>query len=212
LIDGKGRQIMWSWIFDDRPDSLKTYYGYTGVYGLPRTLWLGPDGALRMAPVPELQALRQNEKSRKVLVVKDGSPLTLEGFGSDMLELEITIQPGTATQYGVKVGVSDDGREETSLYYDAAQKTLVCDATRSSLDIGRRNIESAPLPLVKGEQLVLRVFVDRGIVEVFANNKQAIGRSIYPVLKGRGVHLFANGGDAKIVSVKAWELMPTNPY
>jgi len=40
LIDGKGRQIMWSWVFDDRPDSIKDYFGWTGTYGLPRTLWL----------------------------------------------------------------------------------------------------------------------------------------------------------------------------
>jgi len=33
LIDGDGRQIMWAWIFDDRPDSLKNFYGWTGTYG-----------------------------------------------------------------------------------------------------------------------------------------------------------------------------------
>ncbi|HTE22952.1 glycoside hydrolase family 32 protein [Flavitalea sp.] len=212
LIDSNGRQIMWSWVFDDRPDSLKAYYGYTGVYGLPRSLWLGKDGKLRMAPVKELKALRQNQRIRRSIVVKDGSEFSLDGFGNEMLELEITIQPGAANQVGVRIGCSDDGREGTSLYYDAAQKQLVCDATKSSINMGRRDIESAPLEVLKGEQLVLRVFVDKGIVEVFANDKQAIGRSIYPKLGGLGVKLFANGGDARIISVKAWEMMPTNPY
>ena len=31
LTDGKGRQIMWSWIFDDRPDSLINFRGWTGT-------------------------------------------------------------------------------------------------------------------------------------------------------------------------------------
>jgi beta-fructofuranosidase len=57
------------------------------------------------------------------------------------------------------------------------------------------------------------VFVDRSIVEVYANDRQAIGRRVFP---GRsdslGVALFARGGKATCASVKAWEMMPANPY
>jgi beta-fructofuranosidase len=73
-------------------------------------------------------------------------------------------------------------------------------------------VESAPFELKKGEPLVLRVFVDKGIVEVYANDRQAIARGIYPKLGGTGVKLFAKGGTVKITSVKAWEIMPSNPY
>ena len=62
------------------------------------------------------------------------------------------------------------------------------------------------------DPLVLRVFVDRSIVEVYANDRQAIGRSIYPALRGTGVTLFAEGADVAVESVRAWELMPSNPY
>jgi beta-fructofuranosidase len=110
------------------------------------------------------------------------------------------------------VDCSDDQREQTSIAYDAAGKQLVFDAGKSSLDLGRRNIESAPFALKKGENLVLRVFVDKGIVEVFANDRQAIARSVYPRLGGTDVKLFAEGGDMKVLSVKAWELSAANPY
>ena len=62
------------------------------------------------------------------------------------------------------------------------------------------------------EPLVLRVFIDKSIVEVFANDRQAISRNIYPKLKGRGVRLFSADGDIEVLSVKAWEIMPSNPY
>jgi beta-fructofuranosidase len=212
LIDNNGRQIMWSWVFDDRPDSLKAFYGWTGTFGLPRSLWLGKDGTLRMEPVKELKNLRQNERVKNNLTVQAGTELSLDGFGNELLELEVTFQPNTATQVGVMVDCSKDGREQTLIYYDAAEKKLKFDATRSSLDLGRRNVEAAPFELQKGEPLVLRVFVDKSIVEVFANDKQAIGRSIYPRLGGTGVKLFAKGADVKILSVKAWEMMPSNPY
>ena len=224
LMDNQGRQIMWAWIMDALPDHLKdvpdrgrlaweqNYYGWTGVYGLPRSLWLGEDGTLRMRPVKELANLRQNERVQTDLVVKAGEELTLEGFGDKYLELEIVIQPGSATQCGVKVACSEDGREETALYYDATNKTLSCDATISSLVMGRRNVENGPFELKAEETLTLRVFVDGSIVEIFANDRQALGRRIYPSLGGTGVKLFAEGGDMQVKSVKAWEMMPTNPY
>lgn len=212
LIDSAGRQIMWSWIFDDRPEATRKFYGWTGTYGLPRSLWLGNDGTLRMAPVKELAALRQHERLKKNLMVKAGSELLLDGFDDELMELEITIQPGKADRVGVKVNCSADGREETSISYDITTQTLQVDATKSSIDLGRRNVESAPFSIDKAAMVVLRVFIDKSVIEVFANDKQAIGRSVYPRLGGRSVKLFANGADAKIVSVKGWEIMPTNPY
>jgi len=212
LIDKNGRQIMWSWVFDDRPDSIKRFTGWTGTFGLPRSLWLGKDGKLRMQPVRELQNLRQNERVKNNLTIQSGSEIDLSDFGKELAELEITIQPGAATQVGVMVGCSSDGREQTLIYYDASEKKLTFDGTKSSLDLGRKNIESAPFELQKGEALVLRIFVDKSIVEVFANDRQAIARSVYPRLGGTGIKLFAKGGTVKIPSVKAWEIMPSNPY
>lgn len=83
---------------------------------------------------------------------------------------------------------------------------------KSGLNFGRKMVESAPFSLKKGELLKLRVFVDKSIVEVYANNRQAIARSVYPTLGGIGVELFSKGNDVKVLSVKRWEMMPSNPY
>ncbi len=210
LVDDKGRQIMWAWIFDDRPDSLINYYGWNGIYGLPRSLWVNKDGSLGMRPVEELKSLRTNQKEKKNINVSGNT--TLYDKANELLELEITIQPGSSKQTGVVIGRSADGKEETVIYYDAAEKKLKVDATKSSLLYGRRNIESAPFELKKGENLVLNIYVDKGIVEVFANDRQAIARTIYPTLGGTGVQLFSKGGTAKVVSVKSWDLVASNPY
>lgn len=211
LMDGQGRQIMWSWIFDDRPDSVKAAYGWNGTYGLPRTLWLGQDGTLSQAPVAELAQLRQHMQQSKDLVVNDGAEVPLPGFGHELMELEIQVDLAGATRFGVKVNCSDDGREETVIFYDDQEKSLQVDTRLSSLGYGRKVIERAPYDLKDG-LLTMRIFVDRSIVEVFANDKQAIGRTIYPTLSGTAIKLFASGGQAKVRSVKAWELMPANPY
>jgi len=212
LIDKQGRQIMWAWIFDDRPDSIKRFYGWTGIYGLPRSLWLAKDGTLGIQPVKELQQLRGELHEQKNILVKSGTAFTLPEPGDELMELEITLLPGKASQAGVLVNCSSDNKEQTSIYYDGAAKKLIFDATRSSIDWGRRNIEAAPFELKKSEPLVLHVFVDKGIVEVFANDRQAIARTVYPKLKGRIVKLFANGADIHVSSVKAWKLAPSNPF
>ena len=72
-----------------------------------------------------------------------------------------------------------DGKEETLIYYDAEAKQLVFDSTHSG-NGGRKAVERAPLELKKGEPLTLRVFVDKSIVEVYANDRQAIGRHSLP--------------------------------
>ena len=212
LIDGKGRQIMWSWIFDDRPDSVINYCGWTGTYGLPRSLWVGSDGTLRMRPVRELESLRLNESVVSNLKVASGSEVKLAEPGRELMELEVTIPASKALKYGVKVGISADGREETVIYYDKSDKKLKFDTRKSGLTFGRKIVEEAPLELKNGEPLELRIFIDKSVIEVFANDRQAIARMVYPTLEGRGISFFAEGGDVTIKSVKSWELIPCNPF
>ena len=113
----------------------------------------------------------------------------------------------------MKVRASADGEEETLLYYDA-------DAKRAGLRFHpqRRATaarwSSAPRSTLKpGEPLKLRVFVDKSVVEVYANDRQAIGRRVYPDAhrqpRRRPVR---HGGSAAFKTVKAWEMMPSNPY
>lgn len=59
----------------------------------------------------------------------------------------------------------------------------------------------------------LRIFVDKSVVEVFANGRQAVMRRIYPSRKDSvGVTLFFTGGPADVRTLEAWDMMPSNPY
>lgn len=210
LLDGQGRQIMWAWLLDN-PGGEKEK-GWSGVYGLPRALWLGADGTLRLQPVKELETLRCHEKSWSDLTLADGGAKGLDGVTGDACELALEIEPGAAERCGLKVRASAGGEEQTLLYYDARKAELVFDSTQSGAD-GRKVVERAPFALPPGEPLKLRVFVDKSVVEVFANDRQAIGRRVYPArADSLGVVLFATGGSARVKSVRAWEMMPSNPY
>jgi beta-fructofuranosidase len=90
LVDGQGRQIMWAWLLDNPPGGKEL--GWSGVYGLPRSLWLGDDGTLRMQPVKELESLRSHEKSWNALTLADGETQALEGVVGNSCELGIEIE------------------------------------------------------------------------------------------------------------------------
>ena len=67
--------------------------------------------------------------------------------------------------------------------------------------------ETAQFTLGQGEPLRLRVFVDRTVVEVFANGRQYAALRVYP---GRddslGVSLRALGRDCVLKSLDAWQM------
>ncbi|MDO5554890.1 MAG: glycoside hydrolase family 32 protein [Planctomycetia bacterium] len=216
LIDGKGRQIMWAWLLDnmgnEHDDMGKEMgRGWSGVYGLPRTLWLGEDGTLRMAPVDELKTLRMNEQEIAATTLEADKPAALQNIVGDSCELELVFDTVTDKKSGIKVRKSPGGEEETLLYYDHENKKLCMDTTRSGSD-GRMVLESAPFDL-GDEPLTLRVFVDKVVIEVYANNRQAICRRVYPSRNDSlGIELFVEGTGSVTVKGKAWEMMPSNPY
>ncbi len=214
LLDDRGRRIMWAWIFDApgfKPR--RTQHGWSGTMSLPRELMLSDDGRLRMRPVEELEKLRYNERTVAELTVEAGKETVLEQISGNTIELRIEMEPQGAKQYGVKVCRSPDGQEETLVYYDAAEGKLKIDVTKASLGEGLKNVEAGPFALKDGETLVLRVFVDKSVVEAFAGDRQAAMRRIYPTRPDSiGVSLFSQGGPTKVRQVKAWTMMPSNPY
>jgi beta-fructofuranosidase len=213
LLDDKGRRIMWAWLFDGRKDKTRKASGWSGTMGLPRVLWLGDDGMLRMAPPEELKTLRYNPRKFKSLTLKPDSELLLNEFPSSSYELSIDMVPDGAQQFGVKVCASPDGQEQTLIFYDAKDKKLKIDTDNSSLGEGPKSVEGGPFELKAGETLKLRVFVDKSVVEVFANERQAVMRRIYPTRKDSvNAVLFTRGGSVKVPKLNAWEMMPSNPY
>jgi beta-fructofuranosidase len=214
LLDDKGRRIMWAWIFDGPGFKTRSNYGWSGTMSLPRVLSLGADGKLLMNPPKEVERLRYNGQKKRNLMVKPGVDLPLEGISGQSLELDVTMNATDAKQFGLKVCCSSGGEEQTLMFYDAVDKKLKVDTTKSSLKAGPKSVEAGPFELKPDEPLKLRVFVDKSVVEIFANDgRQAVMRRIYPSRKDSvGVALFSTGGPATVPLIEAWEMMPSNPY
>jgi len=214
LVDPKGRRILWAWIFDQWDEATKAASGWSGVFSLPRELWLGEDKRLRMQPVEELKQLRYNERRDSQIRIAPDSEQKVNAIQGNTLDLELVLEPLGATRCGVKICCAPDGSEATEIGYDRVAQTLYIDPARaSSQRIGLQTVEAAPFHLDNGELLHLRVLIDRSVVEVFANQRQSVLRRIYPVQpESLQIQLFSAGGAALAHSIAGWTMMPSNPY
>ncbi len=70
---------------------------------------------------------------------------------------------------------------------------------------------TAPFELKRGEDIQLRIFVDRSIVEVFVNDRQAMVKQHAYAPGDVGVCLFSEGGKMKVRELKAWTMAASNP-
>jgi beta-fructofuranosidase len=213
VVDDRGRRIMWAWIFDGREPETQQASGWSGTMSLPRVLWLGGDGTLRMTVPEELALLRYNPRGYEDLIVAADGELALEGVQGRRLELRMQMTSEEASQFGLKVCCSPDEEEYTLVFYDALEKELRIDTRQASVGEGSKSVEGGPFALGEEETLTLRVFVDNSVVEAFANDRQAVMRRIYPTREDSvGVRLFSRGGASHVRLVEAWDMAPANAW
>ena len=208
LRDDADRRLMFGWVTEGRTEAAQRASGWSGVMCLPRVLSLGGDGLLCIEPAPELQVLRGDHRRFNDVRVPAVSPVPLDGVDASCAELAVSFARETAGEIGIAVGRSPDGAEETRIVYSRAEGCITLDPGASSAapDVVGRAVQHAPLDLDEDEALQLRVFIDRSIVEVFANGRQCLTQRIYPSrLDSRGVALFAES-DAIARSVDAWQM------
>ncbi|MCZ6710933.1 MAG: GH32 C-terminal domain-containing protein, partial [Gammaproteobacteria bacterium] len=127
LLDHKGRRIMWAWILDEPRFGTRSKYGWSGTLSLPRVLSMGDDGRLRMDVPEEIESLRYGAVRRGPFATQSDTDLAVDCVAGNSLELLVEFEITGASTYGVKVCVSPDGHEETSIFYDAKEKLLKID-------------------------------------------------------------------------------------
>ena len=129
-----------------------------------------------------------------------GQVVVVPDVSGDTLELLVELAPAREGLCGIVVRRSPDGSEQTQITYDAALRQLIVDRTHASLDPATdRNLHVAPLTLGPDEPLRLHIFLDRSVLEVFANERVSITSRIYPTrADSLGVALLAERGDARL--------------
>jgi len=115
--DGDGKWLLWGWLQERRKVGS---YSYAGCLSLPRYLSVTKDGRLVQAPLPQLGQLRRGKGFH---VYKQSlhcdSVVPLEAVGGNRLDIEVTIEKGSAYAAGI-IFRSHDAEEfgGTAIVYD----------------------------------------------------------------------------------------------
>lgn len=242
LQDDKGRNIIWGWVVQRKPPHLPDYGWSQGVMSLPRVVSLGRDDVLRIEPAKELESLRLKEISQPDMALPPNTERTLEARGTS-LELKLEIEGVATAPVGVKVFASADGREETVITYDPLRKQLIVDFEKSSVRGPVKMTSSiiahfvsdhtsdhtdaykvkgypeqvsqqrAPFELKKGEPLQFDIFLDKSVLEIFVNGRQAVTQVVYPELDAsNGLKVFSGAEAVRVKSIRAWPMADTNAF
>jgi beta-fructofuranosidase len=227
VLDANNRRLMWAWAVDQRADWYKE--GKHCVLTLPRVLSPGPAGTLLFAPAPELQSLRTNHRQFQNLTLTPSHPIPLPNLSTQSLELSLILTWQSPATFALKIHASPNGNqadaEHTLITFDTTTRSLSIDTTKTTLandgfrpwpldfwsgvEFQNMPIQSAPVPPTSENSLTLRLFIDRSILELFADDTLCLAHRAYPTRPdSHHASLHAISGQIQIPTLDAWDMNP----
>ncbi|NIA12544.1 MAG: hypothetical protein GWP08_00590 [Nitrospiraceae bacterium] len=187
-----GRRVMWGWVRNGGIEE----YPWCGMLTLPRVLTLRPDGRLGMEPASELAKLRGRHYSFTEIDLAPSSHNPLANVQGDCLEIIAEIELGNTEGVGFDLLRSADGKQKTTVAYDNVALRLTAGA------------HSGDFQILHGEDcLRLHIFLDKSLIEVYANGREAFTSWCRPKSEDcLGLSMWARGMPVKVRSLQIWEM------
>lgn len=213
MPEAAGRHVWLGWMNNWAYASSLPTGPWRGAMTIPREVGLErTDGGaylLIQRPAAELRALRAGTPQ---VDIEDrpitGSTTLMEDCTGDALEIELVIEPGTASEVGLLVRQS--ATESTRVGYDASRHVLFVDRTLSGNHLLRNTLPArheAPVQPDASGAITLTIFLDRSSIEVFGNDGRAVITDVILTSQdSQRTRLYVEGGVAHVRSLRTWKL------
>ncbi len=201
------RRLLFGWIKEGRTyDAHRPGASWSGVLSLARELSAAPDGTLRMTPATEYASLRGHEHALPPMRLAAGARHDVPELRGDALEIELHARVPAGASLSLLVRMSPDGQERSVVRYDGTEQELHVDTTAASLATDTTP-EFVRADHVSEGTIGLRVFLDRSVLEVFADDRTCVTARLYPTrLDALDVALEAHGATVEIAAFRGWHL------
>ena len=213
----------------------KETVGWNQLMTLPREIGIaGKDkinkDVLTIKPAGNIESLRKNHRSIKNILISPNEEKILENISGNSIEILLTAEVKDASMFELRVLRSNKSEEFTRITFyknrgfrdwekyegwdlkkrlNASDSMISLDTSYSSLDQGvlSRPPEVAPVYLSENENLDLRIFIDRSVIEIFVNERQCVASRLYPSRNDSiGVSAISQGSSSKILSLDAYDM------
>ena len=205
VLTPDGRRVMWAWLATLTPTIREKT-----IQSLPRELSLGSDGDLRIAPLRELATLRHDPKTVNNITI---APDTRARFGRKGRKRILDLD-GDASEIRITISRDQALNKQFGFYLFSDQEggglPILLRPDTGTLRVGKTDAPFSVASLPAGEDVTLRIFVDKYLVEVFANDRQAMVASHSEWQGKRGLDVWAFGVPTTVAKVETWKIKPTN--
>jgi len=204
VLTPDGRRVMWAWLV-----TLHENISDKTIQSLPRELSLAKDGTLKITPLRELESQRYDEESFNNVELKmeprhngGDSSIRITDLEDDAYEIKATISRGPATnkRFGFHL-FSDDIKSGFPVIINPVSKSIRVGTVEAPFSVD---------DLPSGEDLEIRIFIDKYLIEVFVNDRQAVIGAYMDYKTNKGLYGYTYGASTTIKEVKIWKIRPTN--
>ena len=195
--DGKGNLI--SVFCMNVAKELEDYDEYYQIMSLPRKISLAANDELLQEPYGDIESLRYNHRRKDNISLSANKEIVIDDIKGNAIELIVEIEKQEKSTIEMNVLRADDKSEYTRIMYYGKRyinpdkvepgrfkqkeyDVITLDNSRSSTlpNVMSCPPEIAPMTIDSGNILRLRVFIDKSVVEVFANGRQCVALRVYP--------------------------------
>ena len=207
VLDPAGRRLLFGWIKEGRAyDVDRPSASWAGVLSLARELSVAPDGTLRMTPAAEYAALRLREHALAPFRLEAGTRLGVPELHGDALEVELCARVPPGASLSLLLRKSPDDQERTVVRYSGTEQEVQVDSTAASLALDT-TAEFVRAQHLSDGAIRLRAFLDRSVLEVFADDRTCVTARLYPTrTDALEVALEAAGAAVEVEVFRGWHL------
>ncbi len=213
--DGNGGIIS---IFNMNAGKPKNNWNDNQIMTLPIRLSLESDEHIRITPAANMEVLRTDHRSLKNVTLPANQDMLLDSIQGNAIEIFAEVDLKDAQSVDLDVLRAPGAKEYTRLTiykvggfgYPRHEKCFISiDGSRSSLsaDIESRIPETTSVEISDGQTLKLRIFIDKSVVEVFANEQKYMAMRVFPTLEESiGISFRSQGQESILKSFDVWQM------
>lgn len=164
--------------------------GHAECYGM--RAW-SKDRRLDIQPIAEIEKLRGLKRSFNNVTVGEGVAVALKDVSGSAVEIVAKFSPSKAKRVGINVRASADGSVGLPVWFNSAT---------SEFGVGDKRGKCHIKP---GDDVTLRIFVDRSIIEVYAGGRVMTKCALHDPA-AQLIVPFAEGGEALLKEINIWQM------
>jgi beta-fructofuranosidase len=173
-----------------------------GCIALPKVVSLDKNNVLNIFPAPELINLRKDIiiNERKIINSKKNN---FNLFQSNTFEIRLHLLKNDSDKIIFNFCKSEEYNEYTSIIMNKKNSNFELNRSKSSF----KNISDLSIieTSILHNNLIVHIYVDVSVIEIFLNYKKVITSRIYPNSNSKFLEIYSEGGNAE-VDVKLWSI------